>query len=79
MGPRWLHQLVVKQAKVEGFLVFQYAERYEEGLRQLTTWLREGRIKYREDVVEGLENTPKAFIRMMQGENIGKQLVKIAE
>jgi NADPH-dependent curcumin reductase CurA len=79
MGPRWLHQLVVKQAKVEGFLVFQYAERYEEGLRQLTTWLREGRIKYREDVVEGLENTPRAFIRMMQGENIGKQLVKIAE
>jgi NADPH-dependent curcumin reductase CurA len=79
MGPRWLHQLVAKQAKVEGFLVFQYADRYEEGLRQLTTWLREGRIKYREDVVEGIENTPKAFIRMMQGENIGKQLVKIAE
>lgn len=79
IGPRWLHQLVVKQAKVEGFLVFQYADRYDEGLRQLSTWLREGRIKYHEDVLEGLENAPKAFIRMLQGQNLGKQLVKIAE
>ena len=79
MGPRWLDQLVVKQAKMEGFLVFQYADRYDEGLRQLTTWLREGRIKYREDVVEGLQNAPRAFIRMLEGENIGKQLVKVAE
>lgn len=79
MGPRWLGQLVTKQAKVEGFLVFQYADRYEEGLRQLGTWLREGRLKYHEDVVVGLENAPKAFIRMMEGRNIGKQLVKIAE
>ena len=79
VGPRWLAQLVVKQAKVEGFLVFQYADRYDEGLRQLSTWLREGRIKYHEDVMEGLENAPKAFIRMLQGENLGKQLVKIAE
>ena len=79
MGPRWLDQLVVKQAKMEGFLVFQYADRYDEGLRQLTTWLREGRIKYREDIVEGLQNAPRAFIRMLEGENIGKQLVKVAE
>ncbi len=79
MGPRWLSQLVVKQAKVEGFLVFQYADRYEEGLRQLTTWLREKRIKYREDIMEGLEHAPEAFISMMEGKNIGKQLVKIAD
>jgi len=79
MGPRWLHQLVIKQAKVEGFLVFQYADRYEEGLRQLTTWLREKRIKYREDVMVGLEHAPEAFIRMMGGKNIGKQLVKVSE
>jgi NADPH:quinone reductase len=79
VGPRWLLQLVFKQAKVEGFSVFQYADRYEEGLRQLTSWLREGRIKYHEDIMEGLENAPRAFIRMLQGENLGKQLVKIAE
>jgi NADPH-dependent curcumin reductase CurA len=78
MGPRWLGQLVVKQAKIEGFLVFQFADRYEEALKQLGTWLREGRIKYREDIVEGLENAPAAFIGMLQGHNIGKQLVKVA-
>jgi NADPH-dependent curcumin reductase CurA len=77
-GPRWMGQLVVKQAKVEGFLVFQFMDRYEEALKQLATWLRDGRIKYREDVVEGLENAPAAFIAMMQGRNIGKQLVKVA-
>jgi NADPH-dependent curcumin reductase CurA len=79
MGPRWLGQLIVKQAKVEGFLVNQFADKFEDGYRQLSTWLREKKIKYREDVVEGLENTPRAFIRMMQGSNIGKQLVKIEE
>jgi NADPH:quinone reductase len=79
LGPRWLHQLVIKQAKVEGFLVLQYTDRYEEALRQLTTWLREGRLKHHEDIMEGLENAPKAFIRMLAGQNIGKQLVKIAE
>jgi NADPH-dependent curcumin reductase CurA len=79
MGPRWLSQLVMRQAKVEGFLVTQFADRFETGLRQLTTWLKEGRIQYREDIVAGLENAPRAFIRMLEGKNIGKQLVKVSE
>jgi NADPH-dependent curcumin reductase CurA len=78
MGPRWLGQLVAKQAKVEGFQVQQFADRYDEGRRQLTQWLREKRVRYREDIVEGLENAPKAFVGMLQGRNIGKQLVKVA-
>ena len=78
VGPRWFGQLVLRQAKAEGFLVHQFSERYEEALRQLSTWLREKRIRYREDVVEGLENAPKAFIGMLQGRNIGKQLVKVS-
>ena len=78
-GPRWLGQLIARQAKVEGFLVSQFAERYEAGLRQLSAWLKEKRLVYREDVVDGLENAPQAFIRMLEGKNIGKQLVKVAE
>jgi NADPH-dependent curcumin reductase CurA len=78
MGPRWLGQLVIKQAKVEGFLVHQFADRFEDGFKQLTAWVREKRLKYREDVVEGIENAPKAFIGMMEGRNIGKRLVKVA-
>jgi len=77
MGPRWMGQLVVKQARMEGFLVFQFADRYEPALQQLAAWLRQGKIRYREDVAVGIENTPAAFIGMLEGKNIGKQLVKV--
>jgi len=78
MGPRLLLHLLVKQARAEGFLVFQFAERYPEALRQLTQWLKEGKLKYREDIVDGIGNAPSAFIAMLQGRNMGKQLVKLA-
>jgi hypothetical protein len=76
-GPRWLWQLIIKQARAEGFLVYQFADRFGEGHRQMAQWLKEGRIKYRETVVAGIENAPRAFIGMLSGENIGKQLVKV--
>ena len=79
VGPRWFGQLIIRQAKVEGFLVHQFADHYDEARRQLSTWLREKRLKYREDVVEGLENAPQAFIGMLSGDNIGKRLVKVTE
>jgi len=77
-GPRWLGQLVAKQAKVEGFVVQQFSDRFEEALRQLAAWLRERKIKHQEDIVEGLENAPRALISMLEGQFIGKQLVKVA-
>lgn len=79
VGPRWLGQLVVKQAKVQGFLVSAYAERFPEGRRQLARWLKQGKLKYREDVAQGIESAPQAFIGMLQGENMGKQLVQLSE
>jgi leukotriene B4 12-hydroxydehydrogenase/15-oxo-prostaglandin 13-reductase len=80
MGPRHLlPTLLVKQARAEGFLVFQFADRYAEGLKQMAAWMKEGKLKYREDIVEGFENTPKAFIAMLKGANTGKQLVKVAD
>jgi leukotriene B4 12-hydroxydehydrogenase/15-oxo-prostaglandin 13-reductase len=79
MEPRWLFHLIVKRARVQGFLVFDYAPRYKEGLKQLGEWVREGKLQYRETVTEGLENAPAAFIGMMKGGNIGKQLVKLAD
>jgi NADPH-dependent curcumin reductase CurA len=77
-GPRLLFQFVVKQAKLEGFLVFQYSDRYAEGLRKLGEWLKQGRLKYRESIVDGLENAPRAFIEMLRGANTGKQLVRVS-
>lgn len=79
MGPRWLGQLVAKQAKAEGFLVQQFTDRFEDGLKQMATWLREKKLKYREDVIDGLENAPAAFIGMLEGKNIGKRLVRVAQ
>jgi NADPH-dependent curcumin reductase CurA len=79
MGPRLLWKLIEKRAKVEGFLVFDFASRYHEAIQRLAGWLREGRIKYRECFVEGIENAPRAFIGMLKGENIGKQLVRVTE
>jgi NADPH-dependent curcumin reductase CurA len=78
MGPRWLGQLIVKQAKVQGFLVSGYAERFADGLEQLARWLKQGKLKYREDVAQGIEAAPQAFIGMLQGQNQGKQLVQIS-
>ncbi|HSO24344.1 MAG TPA: NADP-dependent oxidoreductase [Chondromyces sp.] len=78
-GPRWLGELVVKQAKVQGFLVAGFAERFPEGLEQLATWLKEGKLKYREDVAQGIESAPQAFIGMLRGEGRGQQLVRISE
>jgi len=77
-GPRLLWHLIVKQARAEGFLVFQYASRYAEGLKQMAEWLKAGKLKYREQFVDGIENTPRAFIGMLQGENTGKQLVRVS-
>lgn len=78
-GPRLLWHLIAKRARAEGFLVFQFASRYEEGQRAMARWMAEGRLTWRETIVDGLENTPKAFIGLFKGENVGKSLVRIAE
>ena len=75
LRPYW--HLLGKRARVEGFLVFDYVDRYQEGLNQMAQWLKEGKLKYREQIAEGIENAPAAFLGMMKGANIGKQLVKI--
>ncbi|MBT5432945.1 MAG: NADP-dependent oxidoreductase [Alphaproteobacteria bacterium] len=77
MGPRNLRNFLIKRATLYGLLVFDWRDRYHEGRARLTQWVQEGRIKYREDVVEGLENAPSAFAGLMEGKNFGKQLVRI--
>jgi hypothetical protein len=63
---------------MQGFLVHNYTDRFDEGIRQLADWLKEKKLTYAEHIVEGLENAPKAFIGLFAGENLGKQLVKVA-
>jgi NADPH:quinone reductase len=78
LGPRLLWKMIEKRAKVQGFLVLDYAARYKEGAAQLAEWVRSGKLRYRETIVQGLENAPRAFLGMLQGQNIGKQIVQVA-
>lgn len=78
-GPRKLAKLIETRAKVEGFLVGDYQDRWGEALKRLSRFIREDELQYRENVVEGFENAPDAFLGLFEGENIGKQLVKVAE
>jgi NADPH-dependent curcumin reductase CurA len=77
LAPRNLGFLIVFRARLEGFLVTDYAHRFEEGLTRLGGLLAEGRLRYREDVTEGLENAPRAFMGLLRGENRGKALIKL--
>lgn len=79
MGERIFWRLIVKRARVEGFLVFDYASKYPDADRQLANWFQGGKLKYREHLHHGIENAPKAMIGLFHGENIGKQLVKISD
>ncbi|MGE0883182.1 MAG: NADP-dependent oxidoreductase [Blastocatellales bacterium] len=78
MGPRLMGLLIVTRSKIQGFLVSDYWSRFDEGLREMAGWISEGRLKYQENIVEGFENMPRAFIGMLQGENTGKQLVRVS-
>ena len=79
-GPRFLWFMITKRARIEGFLVSDFADQHAAALVEMAGWLREGKLKYRETIEEGgIEAAPAAFISMLRGGNIGKQLVKIAD
>jgi NADPH-dependent curcumin reductase CurA len=71
--------LLMKSALMQGFMITDYAPRFAEGVSQLARWFAEGKLKNAEHIVDGFENTPEAFIGLFSGENLGKQLVKVAE
>ncbi|GGE25802.1 putative NADP-dependent oxidoreductase YfmJ [Marinithermofilum abyssi] len=79
VGPRMQGQLLINSALMKGFIVRDYQDRFKEGISQLAEWVAQGKIGYRENIVEGLENAPDAFLGLFKGENIGKQLVKVSE
>lgn len=79
IGPRVQGTLIKKSALMQGFIVGNYADRFQEGARELGKWLQEGKLQYRETIEEGFETIPEAFLDLFRGKNIGKLLVKVAE
>jgi NADPH-dependent curcumin reductase CurA len=77
VGPRPQPYLLVKSALMQGFIITDYASRFAEGVKQLGQWVHEGKMKYAENIVDGFENTPNAFLGLFSGENLGKQLVRV--
>ncbi|WP_082232485.1 NADP-dependent oxidoreductase [Halobacillus massiliensis] len=78
-GPRIQMHLIKASALIKGFIVGDYQERFKEGFSHLSEWVNDGKITYKENIREGFENVPDAFFGLFTGENIGKQLVKVAD
>jgi NADPH-dependent curcumin reductase CurA len=78
-GPRNYLSLLINHALMEGFVVFDYAARYPEGVQALAGWMMKGKLKAREDIVEGLETFPDTLQKLFRGENFGKLVIKVAE
>jgi NADPH-dependent curcumin reductase CurA len=71
-------QLLVRRIKMQGFIIFDdYGHRYPEFFQAMSSWLAEGKIKFREDRVSGLESAPEAFIGLLKGKNFGKLVVEL--
>jgi NADPH-dependent curcumin reductase CurA len=77
LGPRLMGTFVGKRVTARGFIVWDFNQKYGAALRQMGEWVRSGHIKFKEDIVEGIDNAPRAFIGMLRGENFGKMQVKL--
>jgi len=77
-GYKNMRSVLVNRIRVQGMIVFDWQKRYGEGIQELGGYLAQGKLKYRESVVEGLENAPRGLIELLKGGNFGKQLVRLA-
>ncbi|MEZ5462905.1 NADP-dependent oxidoreductase [Dokdonella sp.] len=78
-GPANYLSLLVNRASMKGMVVFDYAARYAEAATEMAGWMQQGKLKTREDIVDGLENFPEALLKLFRGENTGKLVLKVAE
>jgi len=78
-GPRLERHLLVKRARAQGFVVFDYADRWEASVAKLADWVRAGKLRYSEDVLDGIEACPDALAGLYRGENRGTRLIRITK
>jgi NADPH-dependent curcumin reductase CurA len=78
VGPKNYMSLLVNRARMEGFVVFDYAKRYPEGISTLAKYLKEGKLKSREDIAQGLNNFPSVLLKLFNGENFGKLVLQVS-
>jgi len=78
-SPIIMRNILVKRLTYRGFIVWDFADQEQEALTNMAAWIKEGKLKYREDIVDGLENAPQAFQGLLKGKNFGKLAVKVSE
>ena len=78
-GPSNYLSLLINSARMEGFIVFNYAARYGEAIREMAGWLAAGKLKSKEDIVEGFSTFPDTLLKLFRGENLGKLMLKVAD
>ena len=78
-GPANYLSLLVNRARMQGMIVFDYADRYPEAMREIAGWIAAGKLKTREDVVAGFETFPETLLKLFKGENLGKLVLKVAD
>jgi NADPH-dependent curcumin reductase CurA len=76
-GPRYLASMIGNRTRLEGFIISDHMDRRPEFVAEVGGWLRAGRVKHRETIVDGIDNAPRAFLGLLRGENIGKMLVRV--
>ena len=77
-GPRIERHLLVKRARAQGFIVFDWRDRWDEAVARLADWVRAGRLSYQEDILDGIEACPDALAGLYRGDNFGKRLIRLA-
>jgi NADPH-dependent curcumin reductase len=77
LGPRVERHILVKRARVSGFIIFDYQHRYMEAVKRLAEWVRDGKLRYREEISDGIEHCPRAIAELYRGENLGKRLIRL--
>jgi len=76
-GPRNMFMVVTKRLRLQGYIISDHSDRFGDFVRQAAEWVQDGRLRYRETIVEGIENAPGAFLGLFRGENVGKMLVAV--
>lgn len=78
-GPKNYFNLILQRARMEGFILVDYYPRFAEGVQELSGWLDSGQLAHQEDIQDGFAHAPRTFLRLFEGKNLGKQLLKIAD